>query len=872
MHRFLLSSRGDTVSNDGAFQMEGVAVSSEHKPVLEALMIPPGEKIIIHMVHLSHLDLMWYWQLSDTIEMSLDTIRWHVEMLEKHPDGCYSHTQIFILKLVEQIDPELFGRFSALVDQGRIELDSGQWVEPDSNLPCGESLARQFLYGQKYIESRFGIRARTLVNSDSFGHCSSLPQIMQQAGIEHAIIKRPRQRYVDLPETPFLWQGIDGTTIPLLRFINKGAGLPSLSQYYDLPHGLSELQEKVNRNLNAGFHHLLGSHCNSDAGGVSPYVRPCRGDKYELRYSTPSGFWNAVESENTPMPVVNKSLNYIYQGCYTTHIEEKQHCRQAEKELREIEVLWTHAALIGHGYPCEQISEVWHRLCFLQFHDILPGTGSSQTHADSTAIYHKLFLQTNILRRKAQLLLGRHISRRKAIRTIAVANSGLCLSGGIATADVDLRINREDPDSECIPDTGLLADEAGVMLPYQIVDQRQRQRFVHGTMIFPSQPVSSLGLKSYRLIDGSPDSCPVHAEGNVIENEYLRIEVGGPGIVKSIANRQEELEWLKSPIRIELWPETDYPGDYGSPMKAWFLGVTDVCQYAEPVGKPEVVENGPVRATIRMEYWWGASRFRIDVSLYAGQDYVELRIEMDWHEKEVLARICTEPLIRGKARRRFGIPFGSEDASGDELELPAIGWADMSDEDGGIAVLNRDRPGHTFQDGCIRTSLVRCATGDWDPCTDSGIIHTTLRILPHKGGWKQAGIPARAEEFIYPLIAWQSETLAKDYSQPTEALQIKGEGIILSCIKVAEDRKGYLLRFYESLGGKARAEICLTADLNSCIPFNSNILEDELEPLELVNGRLSLTFAPFEVKSIRLQTTRPIAQVEDSFTAMPFVP
>ncbi|MCL6630764.1 MAG: hypothetical protein K6U00_14310, partial [Armatimonadetes bacterium] len=378
------------------YEAEGVKFSSVHKAAVDSLKLPEGEHIVIHMVHLNHLDLTWYWRLPDTLEMCLETIRWHVELLEQHPDARYSHTQVFTLRVVELLDPPLFERFRALVKQGRIEVDSGQVVEPDHNLPAGESLARQFLYGQRFIETRFGTRSTTLVNSDSFGHARSLPQLMRLADIKHMIFKRPRQKYVNLPEHPFLWKGIDGTIIPALRFINKGIGLPSLSQYYVLPDGTSELQEKVNRNLAIGVHHLCGSHCNSDAGGVTPYVQPFADEACELRYDTPSAFFEAVLGEGISLPIIERPLNFTYQGCYTTHIEQKEQCRRSERELREVELLWTICALLGYGYPRTQIAACWRRLCFLQFHDILPGTGTHESHLDCNALYHELFLDIAI--------------------------------------------------------------------------------------------------------------------------------------------------------------------------------------------------------------------------------------------------------------------------------------------------------------------------------------------------------------------------------------------------------------------------------------------------------------------------------------------
>ena len=133
----------------GSYAAEGANESARQYAQLDALSIPEGEKIVVHMVHTNHLDLTWYWRLPDALQMCLETIRWHTEMLEAHPDARYTHTQVFALHVVEKLDPALFARFVALVKSGQVELDSGQIVEPDHNLPSGESLVRQLLYGQR---------------------------------------------------------------------------------------------------------------------------------------------------------------------------------------------------------------------------------------------------------------------------------------------------------------------------------------------------------------------------------------------------------------------------------------------------------------------------------------------------------------------------------------------------------------------------------------------------------------------------------------------------------------------------------------------------------------------------------------------------
>ena len=831
----------------------------DQKAQLDALVIPEGEEITVHMVHLNHLDLTWYWRLPDTIEMCLETIRWHVELLEKHPDARYSHTQVFVARIVEKIDPPLFRRFARLVRAGRIEMDSGQVVEPDHNMPSGESLARQFLYGQRYLESRFGSRAETLVNSDSFGHCRSLPQIAGQAGMKAMLFKRPRQKYVDLPEYPFLWKGIDGTTILALRFINNSRALPTLSDGYIFPEGTNLLQEKINRNLKQGVHHLFASHCNSDAGGVTPYVRPCSGKGYALVYDTPTRFFSALAKEKTRPPVIEKPLNYIYQGCYTSHIHEKENCRRAERELREVELLWSLAALAGNGYPMEDIRENWWRLCFLQFHDIVTGTGIAESHKDSRAHYHELFLNMKVLRKKAQLALDRFCRKTGAVRSFLVSNPNAASSDGIVETDVEMPLSRCCRGGRNIPEKGFLEDGDGRRTPYQIVAVRQYQRYIRGTMLFRAAGIPSLGLKTFHVVDGKPSGSPVRVEGCILENEHLRVEVGGPGIIRSLAGKRGKRSWLKNipaPVRLELWPETNYIMDYGSSMKAWQIGVTDKRENARCAGKPVVVENGPVRATIRVVHRWGRSTFTTDVSLCGGQDWVEIRTAMDWREKEVLVRLCVEPKLAGNIKRTFSIPFGYETATGKETEVAATGWTDISGDDGGVALLSRDRPGNTFRDDCLRVSLVRCATGDWDPCTDSGHIESVVRILPHLPAMTEANIPARADEFLYPLIGWQSEGTDGKSEMFEPPLIVNGKGIRISAFKATEEGDGFLVRLYESIGRSSTAELMPGGRLKGCAVFEANLIEDKGKKLVPKKGKLKCTFVPFEIKTLIFKTKK----------------
>lgn len=825
-----------------------------HEKQLDALQIPEDKHVVMHMVHTNHLDLIWYWQMRDTIEMCLQTIRWNVELVEKHPDARYSHSQVYILKLIEEIDPPLFERFKKMVQLGRIEINGGDITECDHNIPDGESLTRQFLYGQNYIEKHFGKRAEVLISADCFGHCRSFPQILKKAGIHAFLFKRPLEQKVHLPETPFYWKGIDGTRILSVRFINKGRGLPSLGLGYtgDKPQNSTCLQEKINKNLEAGVHNLFGSHCLSDAGGVTPYVPPRAGTGYELKYSTANDFAKAIlEEKEAVYPELDGPLNYVMQGCYTTHIEEKKNCRQAERWLRETELMWSILSMQGYKYPSEEMESIWWRFCLLQFHDALPGSSSAESHRDDESHYHEIFFRLRMLRRKAQLMMDKYCRKTDSLRSFLVMNTVPYIWDGIAEADVDMRMNREDSGeedvSELIPCKGILKDDKGNLVPYQIVNTRVYQRYMRGTMLFCADRLEPFGLKEYNLCDLSAAHTKLKVWNRGIENETIRITIGDNGVIHSIYTKKDNREWLKAvpePIRVELWDDSD--------GNCWTLGNMQGYVKAILSEKAEVTEDGPVRASIRTTHKWGNSVFNTYISLYESCEWVEIRCEMDWNEKEKLVRLCIEPELSGKKSAFFGIPFGYEKSTGKELEIPAAGWVNLNGEDGGITLVNRDRPGHTFVEDVIRVSLVRCSTRPYDPCSDSGRIATVFRLLPHSGTLQEEDIPKKAFLHLQPPVTWQCEEFTSTDHLFEAPLKLDGRGVVFSAFKPAERGKGYVARLYESLGEQSKVRLYLGTQLVKHHVFEANLLEDRTENKELLKnqGMIELEFEPFEIKTI----------------------
>ncbi|MBN1593611.1 MAG: hypothetical protein JW941_10260 [Candidatus Coatesbacteria bacterium] len=854
------------LDRDDKFELEAWEPHpTDHKKALDELSIPAGRVLTFHMVHMTHLDLGWYWGFLETTQMALDTIRWMTALLEEHPDAKYSHAQVFIIQLIQKLDPRLFARFRDLVVKGQIELESGEIAETDHNIPLGESIVRQFLYGQLYLQRNFGVRARTIVNSDSFGHAGSLPQIFRQAGLNGFIFKRPRQKSLDLPEYPFIWKGVDGTDFIALRFINKGYGLPSLSQYYKLS-GVSDLQEKVNRNIAHGFLHLFGSHCQSDAGGMTPYVRPIEGRQYKLQYSTVSEFWRAIHHQLVNLPTYEGGLNCEFQGCYTTHIEQKEYCRKTERMFRETETLCSIASLEGHGYPFAPIEAQWQRFCVLQFHDIIAGTGSPSTYREVNAQYEDLLLNLHYLKRRSQLLIDRTVPPSDSPRTIVIVSTVDNTRIRLVRADVEMARFREKYRSELIPDEGLLVDDQGKRFPYQVETKRLMQRYIRGTMLIQCEALPTLGTKVLRLLEGATanvDRDMPRAERSVLENSFIRAEIGEKGILRSLTMKDANKTWLNSdeaPMRIEAWPETAFQREYGTEMKAYQLGLTGERVTLPRVGEPEVTEQGLCKATIRTRYEFNTSRIEVDTSVYRFMRFVEIRINIDWQESDVLVRLCIVPKVAGVVRRYYGIPFGYLESNGTETEIPVCGWACIAGEDGGVAILNVDRPGHSFAGEGIRISLVRSVSHEYDPCTDRGIRDTVFRVLPFSGPFSPETILGESEDLLFPPIAWQAEATDGENKKDLQPLRLDPPLVRMAAFKPSEDRSGYVLRLVEPAGRPVRCSIHLSKRLENTRVYEANLLEDIGEGIQIQEGRVPLYFRPFEIKTIVFRTNEKVPE------------
>lgn len=333
--------------------------------------------LTIHLVPNAHLDPVWMWDWREGLNEGIATCQAVVELMEANHDVTFTRNESFIYEHIERHAPRLFERIKCLVDQGRWEIVGGTLLQPDTNLASGESYVRQYLYGQHYFASRFGVVPQIAYQVDSFGHSAGLPSIYRAAGCRFAVQSRPSQEDCPTPSRIFRWRGPDGAEV-------LTANLETYTIEYSDP--LYDLSARVERAAEQSVDGLedwvvlvgLGDH----GGGLN---RKLLGeirrqianppDGCRVKFSTLSDFFAAIEGRWDEMAVVEGELQFFARGCYTSAAPVKKAVREAESLAGASERLSTAASILrGCRYPREEIKSVWRDTLFNQFHDILPGS------------------------------------------------------------------------------------------------------------------------------------------------------------------------------------------------------------------------------------------------------------------------------------------------------------------------------------------------------------------------------------------------------------------------------------------------------------------------------------------------------------------
>jgi alpha-mannosidase len=797
-----------------------------------------------HLVGHAHIDLSWLWRWEETVhEIAVHTFQGTLAQMRKMPGLTFAQSQPAVYEAIEKLHPPLFEEIRSMVRKGTWVPVGGMWAEPDLNMPDGESLARQLLYGKRYFLEKFGADVTVGWSPDSFGHSWQLPQILREAGIGYYVFGRCAPENAPV----FWWEGRDGSKV--LSYVPQGW------YNYNLKNGLSDIfRAAAGKTPAMDFMVLYGE---GDHGGgprdgdVEAYIR-FRKDKSQpkMEFAVPGTYFRKLESSGLQFPTVAKELNFAFPACYTTQASTKKNNRKAESLLLAAEKFSALAVTSGYRdyYPERDLDEAWKIVLRNQFHDILDGSSIGPVYDEVQKFYDEAFERgERALDFSLETIAGAIDTRGEGV-PLVVFNSLFWERTEPVTAEIDLGPT---------PSAIRLLDPAGKEVPVQIIGRIEKEGRTFTRVVFIAPAVPSFGYKIFRaLAAGSPVdvASSLKASPTVLENEYFKIVLDErTGWIRSLFDKRTGRETLAGPANV-LQAIADEPES----MSAWELGLKDkIADLGGDGAKIAVVERGPVRGVLRVRTSFKNSTFEQDIILYSGVARVDFALRLDWQERNVMIK-ASFPVDARDALAEFEIPYGTISRRADGIEVPSLKWVDVTDGSGnhGLSLLNDCKYGFDVKDNVLRMSIVHGATAP-DPEADRGPQELGYALYPHPGSWKEAGTIRRGYEFNNPLIVRRVMAHTGILEPERSFIRVEPENAVLTAFKkeTGYAERGLILRFCEAFGRTTEVRVLLPWAVAA---ENADLLERPVRgkkgPVGVSGDGLevTLTLAPYEIRTVRV--------------------
>ncbi len=832
---------------------------------------PFMEKFTIRIVGNSHIDMAWLWPWTETVEVVRNTFRSVLDLMREYPDFKFTMSSARAYEWMQEKYPDLFQEIQQRVKEGRWEVIGGMWVEPDLNMPAGESLVRQILVGKGYFQKNFGVDVKIGWNPDSFGYNWQLPQIYKKSGMDYFVTQKLlwAHEFTTFPYKLFWWQAPDGSRL-LTYFPHDYAGgidaeplAQDLSIWMPSIYGpkLTDHPEMM---------HLYGV---GDHGGGPTRVMLDHADQLrapdavfpKLQFSFASDFFDDLEKKlpNMQVPTWDGELYFQYhRGVFTTQAETKRRIRRAEELVLNAEKFSSLASLYGRPYPQEGMEMAWKRLLFDHFHDIMPGSGIAVNYLDAKRNLEIVDRFAEDASRVSLREIAAHVNTEGEGVPVMVFNSLSWPRTGVTELEAQLPAPAKQIavlDSKGKPaETQLLSLDPAT----------HRAKF----LILTKTP--SLGYQTY-FVRAATVAAPVHSmlkasaspQEDVLENEFIRLKVDPQtGCMTSLFDKRSGTESLAPAETDTGGPKNATCGnllqtfvDKPKQWDAWNIDADfeDHHWDLDKADEVKLTEHGPLRAVIEVKNHFQNSTFVRDITLEAGVPRVDVKMTAEWHEKHILLKVAF-PVSAHSNHATYEIPYGSVErpttrntpAEKAQFEVPAQRWADISDEKHGFSLLNDCKYGYDAKGNVLRLSLLRSPEYP-DPHADEGHHEFTYSLYPHGGGWKDALTIRRGYELNYKLISMQVEKHQGALPAEHSFVQTPDENIIVTALKKAEDDSALVLRFYEWAGKTGDVHLLLPPGAESA--SESDLMERPIGAVSLQKSEVGVTTKPYEIKTIKVE-------------------
>lgn len=851
------------------------------KSELEAIK-PALQTATFHLDGNSHIDAAWLWPWTETVDVVKRTYGTALQLMDEYPT--YTFTQSAAQYNVWLADkyPDINDRIKQRIREGRWEIVGGMWIEPDLNMPDGESQVRELLIGKRTYKQLYGVDVRIGWNPDSFGYNWQMPQIYKKSGVDYFVTQKMAWNDSNqLPLKLFWWQSPDGSKV--LSYFPNGYGNNNLSPVR-LANDLA-----YSRTLAPGLTNLFDLYGVGDHGGgptralLDEGLRWMEPDKVvpKMKFGTAQAYFSDVETKltdnspvwnyetaakgNTQLPTPPdgkvsiptwKDELYLeyHRGVFTTQSDLKRNMRDSEEWVLNAEKYSSLAWLDGQRYPGSELTDAWKKVVFNQFHDLAAGSGIGVIYKEAQQDYDQVRWATNEASSKALHTVQASIDTRMAGTPgsvpLLIFNPLGWERSGLVEADVQMP-------SATASGVSVL-DAKNHVVPSKILSSDSKTNTYH--LLLEAKNVPSLGYQVAHVVPGQHSfTTDLKASGTTLENSLLKVSIDPKtGCITSIYDKNAHFETLApNSCGNELIAFKDTPKMFD----AWNIDADfdKVFTKLDTADSVQLIESGPLRAVVRVTRSWQNSKFAQDIVLYSGMDEVNVVNDIDWHETHVLLKAAFQ-LSASSPMATYEIPYGTiqrpttrnnswENA---KFEVPALRWADLGNDQHGFSLINESKYGYDAVGNTLRISLLRSPV-EPDPNADRGHHHFSYSLYPHAGDWKQALTVRHGYEYNYKLKAMQVEahtgTLPLEYS----FLNVGADNVVLTAVKKAEDSNALVLRFYEWAGKDGNVRIQLPKGATAATLTN---LQEQPEgsALQVENGNtVTVPVHPYEIVTVEAE-------------------
>ncbi len=809
----------------------------------------------LHLICNAHLDPCWLWEWEEGAAEAVSTFRVAADFCEAYDGFVFNHNEVILYKWVEEYEPALFARIQRLVREGRWHIMGGWYLQPDCNMPCGESFVRQILTGRAYFAEKFGAKPTTAINFDPFGHARGLVQILAKSGYDSYLHCRPDNTDCPLPDTDYIWVGYDGSEVAghrtLIWYGTPGRGMIK----YALEQYLDTYADREVGLVTWGIGNHGGGPSREDLEDLTAIINKNGG--FPIIHSTPEAYFAELRQRGIVRPRLERDINPWAVGCYTSQVRLKQKHRLLENELYMVEKMCTCAAAAGLlDYPREPLHEALCNLMEAEFHDILPGTSVQAVEdAGLRLMDHGLERLSRLKARAFFALAAGQPKADEASIPVLVYNPHPYPVNTVVSCEFNL------PDRH---DEAVFVDFDAVMngtpVPCQVekeagnIPLEWRKRCVFRVTLAPSQ-VSRIDCMSRYNPGKTVPRLKSVGKGLHFKTDSLEVlintetglvdrfcvdgrEVFKPNAFAPLVMRDNEDPWcmFEKKYRDVTGRFTLMTPEAGTTFSGLKLDM--------PLPSLRVIEDGPVRTVVEALLAYNRSFLVLTYRLPKQGSEVEVHVRVHWNEKDKALKLSLPTVFSG-CEYRGQVAYGRDSLPGREREVVAQKWvaAVSTVRDMALTCINDGSYGSDFPHNEIRLTLLRSPAYSAHPFGNRKTLPQD-RYMPRidQGErqftfWINAGpVEDRMNRVDREALAHNEKPMALSFyppgfgATPHPGIVLSDNVVLLTAFKAAESGDGFIIRLFEPTG-KARS---------TTVAIPARGIEQ------------SIDLSPFEIKSLLL--------------------